>query len=111
MVRMSVYYANQPGVSFDHAYYAGIHRQLVNDRLGPLGCRSVEIDRGLAGYAGGPAPYVAVGHLVFDSLESLERAWAAHGAEIVADVPQYTNAQPVIQISEIAPRALEAGIV
>ncbi len=102
MIRMSVYYANQPGVTFDHAYYAGSHRQLVDDRLGPLGCHSVQIDRGVAGYAGGPAPYVAVGHLLFNSLEALDRAWREHGAEIVADVPRYTNAQPVIQISEVA---------
>jgi uncharacterized protein (TIGR02118 family) len=44
---------------------------------------------------------VAVGHLLFDSMESFQRAWDARGGEVVADVPKYTNAQPVVQISEI----------
>jgi uncharacterized protein (TIGR02118 family) len=101
MVRMSVYYPSQPGVTFDHAYYSGEHRQLCQRVLGPLGLERVEIDRGVAGYGGGPAPYVAVGHLFFDSMDALQTAWAAGGGEIVADVPRYTNAQPVVQISEI----------
>ena len=101
MIRMSVYYPNDPGGHFDHAYYAGTHRRLVQQRLGPLGLRDVQIERGVAGYAGAPAPYVAVGHLLFDSLPALEAAWSAQGATIVADVPNYTDAQPVIQISEV----------
>ena len=103
MVRMSVYYPSQPGVTFDHAYYTGSHRRLVEECLGPLGLRKVEIDRGVAGYAGGPAPYVAVGHLFFDSLDALQSAWDARGHDVVADVPKYTNAPPIVQISEIVP--------
>jgi uncharacterized protein (TIGR02118 family) len=101
MVRMSVYYPSQPDVTFDHAYYADAHRRMVEERLGPLGLHRVEIERGDAGYGGGPAPYVAVGHLLFDSMDALQSAWAARGGEVVADVPNYTNAQPVVQISEI----------
>jgi uncharacterized protein (TIGR02118 family) len=100
---MSVYYPSQPGVTFDHAYYAGPHRRLVDERLGPLGLVRVENERGVAGYAGGPAPYVAVGHLLFDSLAALGAAWDARGGELLADVPNYTNAQPVVQISEVVP--------
>lgn len=103
MVRMSVYYPNQPGTRFDHAYYATSHRRLVESSLGPLGLRAVEIERGIAGYGGAPAPYVAVGHLLFDSIEALGAAWGSRGDEIVADVPNYTDAQPVVQISEAMP--------
>lgn len=101
MVRMSVFYPNQPGCLFDHAYYATEHRRLVESRLGPLGLRAIEIERGVAGYGGGPAPYAAVGHLLFDSLEVLGAAWSERGDEIVADVPKYTDVQPVVQISEV----------
>jgi uncharacterized protein (TIGR02118 family) len=103
MVRMSVYYPNQPGTRFDHAYYATTHRRLVAERLTPLGLRAVEIERGVAGYAGSAAPYIAVGHLVFDSLDVLVAAWAARGEQVVADVPNYTDAQPLVQISEVVP--------
>ena len=101
MVRMSVYYPNQPDAHFDHTYYATKHRKLVEDSLKPLGLRRVEIERGVAGFAGGPAPYVSVGHLIFDSMDALGAAWAVGGDAIVADVPNYTNAQPVVQISEV----------
>jgi len=103
MVRMSVYYPNNPGCRFDHAYYAGPHRRLVEKHLTSHGLREVQIERGVAGYAGSPAPYIAVGHLLFESLSALEAAWSAKGAAIVADVANYTDAQPVIQISEIVP--------
>ena len=101
MVRMSVYYPSEPGVTFDHAYYTSTHRQLVEDKLGPLGLKRVEIERGVCGLGGGPAPHVAVGHLIFDSMESLQKAMDARGPEVIADIPRYTNIQPVVQISEI----------
>lgn len=103
MVRMSVYYPSQPGATFDHDYYAGAHRRLVEERLGTLGLRRIEIERGVAGYGGAPAPYVAVGHLLFDSMETLGAAWAGGGDDVVADVPRFTSVQPVVQISEIVP--------
>ena len=109
MVRMSVYYPSQPGTTFDHDYYAGAHRRLVEERLGALGLRRVEIERGVAGYGGAPAPYVAVGHLLFDSMETLGSAWAAGGDDVVADVPRFTSVQPVVQISEIVP-AVEGAV-
>ena len=101
MIRMSVYYPNASGVTFDHDYYASTHRRLVQDRLGPIGLQAIEIERGVAGFGGGPAPYVAVGHLLFPSMEAMQSAWTQRGDEIVADVPRYTNAQPVVQISEV----------
>ena len=100
MIRLSVYYPTEPGVTFDHAYYAGPHRRLVEECLVPLGLRKLEFERGVSTLGGGPAPYVAVGHLLFDSLESFNAAWEARGAQVVADVPKYTNAAPVVQISE-----------
>ena len=103
MVRMSVYYPSQPDGTFDHAYYAGPHRRLVEERLGPVGLRRVEIEQGVAGFGGGPAPYVAVGHLLFDSLGALQAAWDARGGDVVADLPRFTTIQPVVQISEIVP--------
>ena len=39
--------------------------------------------------------------MTFESVEAFEAAMASDGAEIMADIPNYTNAQPVLQISEI----------
>ncbi len=50
---------------------------------------------------GTPAPFVAMGHLHFDSLEALQAAFEQHAAEIMADIPNYTEIAPVMQISEV----------
>ena len=35
------------------------------------------------------------------SVEAFGAAMATHGAEVMGDIPNYTDAQPVLQISEI----------
>ena len=42
-----------------------------------------------------------LGHLAFGSVESLQPSFGVHCEEIVADVPSYTNTQPIIQLGEI----------
>jgi uncharacterized protein (TIGR02118 family) len=102
MIRVSVFYPASSGVKFDHAYYSGTHMAMVKDRLGSKGLVKAEVDRGLAGGApGAPAPFVAAGHLYFASIEEFQSAFSAHSAEIMADIPNYTDIEPQIQISEI----------
>ena len=60
------------------------------------------VEQGLAGGApGAPATYIAMGHLYFDSLEAFQQSFGPHAAVIMADIPNYTDTQPVIQISEV----------
>jgi uncharacterized protein (TIGR02118 family) len=102
MIRVSVLYPDTVGGKFDHEYYASTHMKLVNDRLTSLALVRSEIDKGIAGAApGAPAPFVAAGHLYFNSVEEFQSAFGAHSAEIMADIPNYTNIEPQIQISEI----------
>jgi len=55
-----------------------------------------------AGAAPGTQPaYVAMGHLLFDSAEAFQAAFAPHAATIMADIPNYTAIQPIIQMSEV----------
>ena len=54
----------------------------------------------------GPTPgsrpaFVAMGHLYFDSLAEFQAAFAPVAATLLGDIPNYTNVQPVIQISEV----------
>ncbi len=102
MIRVTVLYANKPEGKFDHAYYANKHMKMVNEKLRPMGLVKTEIDKGIGGVsAGSPPPYVALGYLVFNSVEDFQKAFAAHGEEIMGDIPNYTNIEPQIQISEI----------
>ncbi|MDH3796314.1 MAG: EthD family reductase, partial [Flavobacteriaceae bacterium] len=60
------------------------------------------IDKGLAGRTPDDViPYLAIGYLYFDNLDSYQNAFAPHVAQITGDIPNYTNIQPVVQISEV----------
>lgn len=101
MIKVSVLYPNQEGGTFDMAYYCNSHIPMVRRLLGPA-LKGVAVEGGIGGITpGSPAPYLAMGHLLFDSLEAFQKAFEAHAPTLMADVPNYTNTQPVIQISEI----------
>lgn len=61
-----------------------------------MGLERAEIDKGVDG------PYVAAVHFRFDSLEVMTAALSAESStEVTADVANYTNITPVVQVSEI----------
>jgi uncharacterized protein (TIGR02118 family) len=101
MIKVSVLYPGGPGKKFDHEYYARKHMTMVQGKLGaPL--KRIAVERGLAGGEPGSAPpFLAAGHLYFDSVEAFQGAFAAHVSAIMSDIPNYTNVTPVIQISEV----------
>jgi uncharacterized protein (TIGR02118 family) len=93
MIRMSVLYPTNEGHVFDHDYYRDRHVPLA---LQTWGLDRAEIDRGVDG------PYVAAVHFRFDSLDAMSAALSSDGsAQVTADVANYTNITPVVQISEI----------
>ena len=101
MIRVTVLYPNEAGKKFDHTYYINKHMALVRERLREFGISRTEVDKGVAGGGPGPAPYVAIGHVYATTLEGFQKGMGQHGKEIMADIPNYTNIQPQIQISEI----------
>lgn len=101
MIKVSVMYPNTPGARFDHTYYRDKHMPLLKARMGDK-CRSYTVDKGLAGGApGAPATYVAMCHVFCDSVEDFQAGFTPHAKEILGDIPNYTDLQPVIQISEV----------
>jgi len=107
MVKVSVFYPNTTGATFDMAYYLNRHMPMVGQKLGDA-LKGMAVEHGLGGgQPGTPPTYLAMGHLLFDSVEAFQRAWAPHAEAIVGDVPNYTNTQPTIQISEVK---LQSGV-
>lgn len=101
MIKVSVMYANTPGARFDHEYYRNKHMPLVKKKMGDS-CKSYAVDKGLAGGAPGvAAPYIGMGHLFCDSIEAFQAGFGPHAQEILADIPNYTDVTPIIQISEV----------
>jgi len=101
MIKVSVLYPNQPGNYFDITYYCEKHIPLVHQLIGPA-LRQSAVDHGVSGMMPNtPPPYLAVGHLYFDSLESFQESFGPCLPQIVGDLPHFTNAQPTVQISEV----------
>ena len=101
MIKVSVFYPKSADAKFDMEYYCDKHMPMVEERFGPR-CKGVAVDEGLNGGAAGSEPaYIAVGHLLFDSIDDFQEAFQPHSAEIMGDIPNYTNVSPVIQVSQV----------
>jgi uncharacterized protein (TIGR02118 family) len=101
VIKVSVMYKNGAGNRFDMQYYVNNHIPMVQRLLGPA-LKGVAVEQGMAGgEPGEPPTYLAFGHLIFDSVETFQTSFGPHGDAIRADVANYTNTHPVIQISEI----------
>jgi uncharacterized protein (TIGR02118 family) len=102
VIKVSVMYPNKPGVRFDHGYYRENHMPLIKRRMRAT-LKYCTVDKGLAGATpNAPATYVGMCHLLCDSLEAYHAGYDAHAEEIVADIRNFTDQTPVIQISEVA---------
>jgi len=97
---ITVLYPNTPGVTFDFDYYLKNHATLI-DRLYGSCIAKLELRRGGATPDGSPPPYVAIINIWIADQEAFDRAGAKHGATLIADVPNFTNTMPTIQIDEI----------
>jgi uncharacterized protein (TIGR02118 family) len=101
MVKVSVLYPNEEGKKFDMNYYLQTHMPLVQKLLGAT-CTNVAVDQGIAGGTpGSKAPYVAIGHLFFNTVEDFISSFTPNANAILSDLPNYTDITPVAQINEI----------
>jgi uncharacterized protein (TIGR02118 family) len=101
VIKVSVLYPNRPGAKFDMKYYCEKHIPMVQQKLGSA-CKRVCVEHGIAGMTpDAPAAFVAMGHLYCDSVEAFQAAFAPHVQEIMGDIPNYTDIEPTIQISEV----------
>lgn len=101
MIKVSVFYPNGEGKTFDMDYYLSNHAPLVSKTLGPA-LQGASYDKGLGG-AGpdAPAEYVAIANLYFNSMEDFGEAFEEGASTLMADLPNFTDIEPVIQISEV----------
>ena len=101
MVKVSVLYRNAAGTKIDMTYYLNRHIPMVRRLLGSA-LKGVTVEHGISGEEpGSPAPYIATGHLLFDSVQTFQASFAPHAQEIMEDIPKYTDSEPLVQIGEI----------
>lgn len=101
MIKLSVMYPYQAGARFDHDYYRDQHMPLLKRRMGDY-CKYYTVEKGLGGgEPGSPPTYVAMCHVYCDSAEDLQAGIGPHAAEIFADIANYTDLKPTMQVSEV----------
>ena len=101
MIRVTIAYPNEPGKKFDWDYYLNTHGPLVQQNMGGRGLIKIEVDKGLSGPdPSAPAPFVAIAHLTFNTVEEVHETFKAVGREVMGDIPNFTDINPTIQISE-----------
>lgn len=101
MIKVSVMYPYKEGAKFDIDYYCERHMPMVRQTLGTA-CKGIAAEKGIGGAAPGTPPaYVAMGHILFDSILAFQTAFGAHASTFMADVPNYTSIEPLIQVSEV----------
>ena len=100
MIRITVLYPNTRGSRFDLDYYVKKHCPMVLERMGES-CKGFGVDQGVAGVLppGVPAFRVTAWFL-FDSIEAFDANFGTHADAIMADIPNYTDLQPIIQMGE-----------
>ena len=101
MIKVTILYPNAEGKTFDMDYYSNKHMPMVASLLGDS-LKLISIDKGLASTVPDtPVPYLAAGYLYFETMSAFQNSMGPNSAKLQADIPNYTNIQPVVQISEV----------
>jgi uncharacterized protein (TIGR02118 family) len=101
MIKVSVFYPNSEGKKFDMDYYCNEHTALLKNLLGDS-LKSSTIESGISGASpGSPAPFVSIINMYFDTLESFQQSFGPNIDKLMADLPNFTDIEPVAQISEV----------
>jgi uncharacterized protein (TIGR02118 family) len=101
MIKVTILYSNTPGSKFDFDYYLGTHMPLSIKRLGSA-MSAITVERVLDPGPPWPSPkYVAICSFVCESREAYEAAFIPHMAELQADMPNYTDVEQIVVISDI----------
>jgi uncharacterized protein (TIGR02118 family) len=97
MQLVTVLYSAKDGATFNFEYYMKKHVPWVSGLVG----QPIEVRRGLSSPTGAAAPFVCLATIHIKSFDEFKSVLAKHGAQIMADIPNYTNIEPIIQFDEV----------
>ncbi|MGA3048153.1 MAG: EthD family reductase [Terracidiphilus sp.] len=101
MIRVTFLYPNKPGSRFNADYYADVHMPLSIKLLQPA-LKGVSAEIGISSaMPGQPPPYAAIATFDFESVQAFTEAVMPHYKQLQGDIPNYTDIEPMVQISEI----------
>ncbi|MGI9373344.1 MAG: EthD family reductase [Hyphomicrobiales bacterium] len=100
-ITITVLYPNDAGSKFDEDYYVNTHVPLVREKWGGAGMNNLSVVKGAATPdPNTPPPYQWIAILDFENIEAFQGAVAASGAEVMGDIPNFTDVTPVVQINK-----------
>lgn len=101
LFKVAILYPNGEGKTFDMDYYENKHMPMVAAFLGS-NLKFYEIDKGIAGRTpNDKVPYLAIGYFYVKDVAEYNKAIGQHIDTIRGDFKNYTNIQPVVQVSEV----------
>lgn len=101
MTKVSVMYPSGENKTFNMDYYCNTHLPLVTKLLGDA-LKKASAEKGLGSATPGSiAPFVSIGTMYFESIEDFGNAFGPNAEKIMADLPNFTNIEPIVQISEV----------
>ena len=81
-------------------YYIDVHVPLALDRLGPA-IKGFTVDVGTDAPSWPKPSFIAMAHYHCDSREAFEIAYGPHAKFLQSDVANYTDIEPITQISDV----------
>lgn len=101
LFKVAILYPNGEDKTFDMDYYEKKHMPMVAGFIGE-NLKFYEIDKGVSGRTpNDKPPYVAIGYFYIKDVALYSQAIAKNRDAVVNDFKNYTNIQPIVQISEI----------
>ena len=101
MFKVAILYPNGDDKTFDMDYYEKKHMPMVAGFLGN-NLKFYEIDKGITGRTtNDKPPFLAIGYFYINDVTEYNKAIAQNRDAVINDFKNYTNIQPVVQISEI----------
>jgi uncharacterized protein (TIGR02118 family) len=101
MIKVTFLYPNKPGSRFNADYYIDTHMPLAIRLLGSA-LKAVSAEIGISSaMPGTPPPNAAICAFTFESVPAFTAAVMPHYKELQRDIPNYTDIEPVVQISDL----------
>jgi len=103
MFNISSIYPKKEGSTFDYDYYLNTHIPMSIEKLSNSnGFKGVSVERGISIETPSiESSFHAMCHYYFETLEEFLQAFEPHANELLDDVKNYTNIEPIIQINEV----------
>jgi uncharacterized protein (TIGR02118 family) len=93
---VTVLYPNKAGARFDFVYYKEKHIPMVEGLLNT----KIEVRKGIPSPGSPLVPFVCTASIHINSVDEFAAAMAKHGQQVLGDIPNYTDIQPIVQIEE-----------